>query len=76
MIGVYQRWYPAQDSNPEKRFLRPSCLPITPAGHLVEREGFEPTRQNRPRGYSPVPFLVGVRSVVGRLRFELRTSDF
>ncbi len=35
---------PPQDSNPETRFLRPQCLPITPAGRylLVRRQGLEP----------------------------------
>lgn len=28
--------------------------------HLVWREGVEPPRMNRSRGYSPGPFLLGV----------------
>ena len=30
---------------------------------LVEQAGVEPARMNRSRGYSPVPFLLGVRSM-------------
>lgn len=42
---------------------------------MVEREGFEPPRQNRPRGYSPVPYLIGVRSESGSISMELVLLD-
>jgi hypothetical protein len=64
------RWCPTRDSNSESPASKAGAVANFASGALVEREGFEPTRTSRPRGYGPVPYLIGVRSGGGPRRIR------